>query len=64
MACNPLITDDFVFPRRPDNRPGLPRIAYRIGEYPDFVESMTGIRAAWPICRDGASESHVPGPDQ
>ena len=41
MACNPLITDPFVFPRRADNRPGLSRIAYRIGRYADFVEAMT-----------------------
>jgi hypothetical protein len=40
MACNPLITDPFLFPRRPNNRPGLPRIAYRIGRYADFVEAM------------------------
>lgn len=40
MACNPLIHDDFRFPRAPDNRPGLPRIAWRIGRYPDFVEAM------------------------
>ena len=47
MACNPLITDPFVFPRRADNRPALPRIAYRIGRYADFVEVMTrGIDAA------------------
>jgi len=47
MACNPLITDPFEFPRRPHNRPGLPRIAYRIGRYADFVEAMTrGIDAA------------------
>jgi hypothetical protein len=41
MACNPLITDPFVFPRRADNRPGLSRIAYRVGRYADFVEAMT-----------------------
>jgi len=41
MPCNPLITDPFVFPRRADNRAGLPRIAYRIGRYADFVEAMT-----------------------
>ena len=41
MACNPLITDHFEFPRRAQNRPGLPRIAYRIGRYDDFVEAMT-----------------------
>ncbi len=47
MPCNPLITDPFVFPRRADNRAGLPRIAYRIGRYADFVEAMTrGIDAA------------------
>ncbi|KEF42627.1 MAG: hypothetical protein ER33_05020 [Cyanobium sp. CACIAM 14] len=40
MTCNPLIDDPFVFPRRADNRPGLPRIAYRIGRYDDFVEAM------------------------
>ncbi|MES2717459.1 MAG: hypothetical protein V4795_16965 [Pseudomonadota bacterium] len=47
MACNPLISDPFVFPRRIHNRPGLSRVAYRIGRYPDFVEAMTrGIDAA------------------
>ncbi len=47
MACDPLITDPFVFPLQPANRPGLPRIAYRIGRYADFVEAMTrGIDAA------------------
>lgn len=47
MACNPLITDHFEFPRRAQNRPGLPRIAYRIGRYDDFVEAMIrGIDAA------------------
>ncbi|HMF98508.1 MAG TPA: hypothetical protein VKE96_29615 [Vicinamibacterales bacterium] len=48
MACNPLITDPFVFPRRAENRPGLPRIAYRIGRYADFVEAMTRIIDAAP----------------
>ena len=41
MPCKPLIADPFEFPRRADNRPGLPRIAYRIGRYADFVEAMT-----------------------
>src|ERR1700752_1528754 len=50
MACDPLITDDFEFPRLPGNRPGLPRIRYRIGEYPDFVEAMTrAIDRALPL---------------
>jgi hypothetical protein len=40
MACNPLITDGFVFPRLATNRPGLPRIARRIARYGDFVEAM------------------------
>lgn len=40
MPCNPLIHDPFVFPRRIDNRPALPRIAYRIGRYADFREAM------------------------
>jgi hypothetical protein len=53
MACDPLIRDDFVFPRRADNRPGLPRIAYRIGRYAEFNESMersidaAGALSAW-----------------
>jgi hypothetical protein len=37
MACDPLITDDFEFPRPVTNRPGLPRNARRIGRYDDFV---------------------------
>ncbi len=45
MACDPLITDPAAFPLRPayrsENRPGLPRIAYRIGRYGDFVAAMT-----------------------
>src|SRR5262245_36860376 len=47
MACEPLITDPFAFPLRASNRPGLPRIAYRIGRYADFLEAMTrGLDAA------------------
>ena len=46
MPCNPLITDPFVFPRRADNRAGLPRIAYRIGRYADFVEDTRKLCAA------------------
>lgn len=38
--CKAFINDDFAFPRRPLNRPALDRIGYRIGAYPDFVESM------------------------
>lgn len=41
MPCDPLIKDPFIFPRPIDNRPGLPRIAYRIGRYADFLEAMT-----------------------
>jgi hypothetical protein len=48
MPCNPLINDPFVFPRRVDNRPGLPRIAYRIGRYADFREAMTRALDAAP----------------
>ena len=48
MACNSLITDPFLFPRRAENRAGLPRIAYRIGRYADFVEAMTRIIDAAP----------------
>jgi hypothetical protein len=39
--CNPFITDDFVFPRRPTNRAALSRIGYSIGAYPEFVEFLT-----------------------
>lgn len=41
MACTPFIADPLAFPQRPHNRPGLPRIAYRIGRYADFLEAMT-----------------------
>jgi predicted phage baseplate assembly protein len=41
MACEPLIRDPFDFPHRAHNRPGLPRVAYRIGRYADFLEAMT-----------------------
>jgi hypothetical protein len=40
MDCKPLISDPFQFPRKAKNRAGLPRIAYRIGRYDDFVEAM------------------------
>ncbi len=36
----PRLSDDLVFPRRAENRPGLDRIAYRIGRYPEFREQM------------------------
>jgi hypothetical protein len=52
MACDPLITDPFVFPLRPANRPALPRIAYRIGRYADFVEAMTRSIDAAPELAD------------
>lgn len=37
--------DTDLTPRRPDNRPGLAEIAYRIGRHPDFLARM---RAAIP----------------
>ena len=50
MACDPLISDGFVFPRRAANRPALPRIAYRIGRYAEFLEAMLRhIDAAEPL---------------
>ena len=50
MPCDPLISDDFVFPRRANNRPALPHIGYRIGRYNDFVEAMyRSIDAAEPL---------------
>jgi hypothetical protein len=38
--CRPLIADDFVFPRRPENRAALARIGYRIGSYPELLELL------------------------
>ncbi len=38
--CDPLIQDDHLFPRRPVNRPGQPRIGYRIGAFPEMLETM------------------------
>ncbi len=62
MACNPLITDPFVFPLRADNRPGLPRIAFRIGRYGDFVEAMTrGIDTAPELAAWTHREADDPG---
>jgi len=62
MACNPLITDPFDFPRRANNRPGLPRIAYRIGRYADFVEAMKrGIDAAPELAAWTHREADDPG---
>lgn len=62
MPCNPLITDPFVFPRRADNRAGLPRIDYRIGRYADFVEAMTrGIDAAPELAAWTHREADDPG---
>lgn len=50
MPCDPLISDDFVFPLRANNRPALPHIGYRIGRYNDFVEAMfRSIDAAEPL---------------
>ncbi len=48
MPCDPLINDPFVFPRRAHNRPGLQRIAYRIGRYADFIEAMKRVIDAAP----------------
>lgn len=49
-GCDAFIHDDFVFPRRPFNRPALPRIDYRVGTYPDFVEAMIRqINASLPL---------------
>jgi len=50
MACDPLFEDGFVFPRRADNRPALPHVAYRIGRYDDFLAAMRRqIDAAGPL---------------
>lgn len=62
MSCDPLITDPFVFPRRADNRAGLPRIGYRIGRYSDFVEAFKrGIDAAPALAAWTHREADDPG---
>lgn len=62
MACEPLITDTFRFPRPVENRPGLPRIGYRIGRYEDFVEAMVrGIDAAPELAQWTHREADDPG---
>jgi hypothetical protein len=62
MVCNPLISDPFVFPRRPENRAGLPRIAYRIGRYADFVEAIKrGVDAASELAAWTHREPDDPG---
>jgi hypothetical protein len=38
--CNPFIAEDFVFPRRPNNRPALPHVDYRVATYTELLESM------------------------
>lgn len=40
MAGHESCVRPLVFPRRPDNRPALPRIGYRIGTYSDFREYL------------------------
>jgi len=40
MADGDRCTRPPAFPARPDNRPALPRIGYRIGSYSDFRESL------------------------
>lgn len=48
--CDSFISDDFQFPRPPVNRPSLSHIGYRIGTYPDFVETMLRkINASLPL---------------
>ena len=62
MACKPLISDPFVFPRRLSNRAGLPRIAYRIARYADFVEAIKrGIDAAPELAAWTHREPDDPG---
>src|SRR5438552_2510400 len=62
MACNPLISDPFAFPRRPSNRAGLPRIAYRIERYADFVEAIKrAIDAAPELAKWTHREPDDPG---
>jgi hypothetical protein len=38
--CSNDCTEPLLFPKRPDNRPGLSHIGYRIGTYSDFREAL------------------------
>ncbi|MEW6417500.1 MAG: hypothetical protein AB1480_05185 [Nitrospirota bacterium] len=38
--CRNDCLEPFVFPRKIENRPGLPHINYRIGTYSDFLEAL------------------------
>jgi hypothetical protein len=50
------------FPRRPENRPALPRIGYRIGTYSDFRESiMRGLDATPELAHWTHREPDDPG---
>ena len=44
--------DPLDFPKRPNNRPGLPRIDYRIGRYAEFREAMIRWLNTEPLLRD------------
>jgi hypothetical protein len=50
------------FPRRPENRPALPRVGYRIGTYSDFRESiMRGLDATPELAHWTHREPDDPG---
>ena len=38
--CEHYCKDNWIFPKHPDNRPGLKTINYRIGEYSDFRKAL------------------------
>ena len=40
MSCDPRIEGPPVFPRKPENRPALRTVAYRVGAYGEFREAM------------------------
>ena len=62
MPCDPLFTEGTAFPRRADNRPALPHVAYRIGRYEDFVAAMRrSIDAAGPLAAWTHREPDDPG---
>ena len=55
-------TDSPTFPIRPVNRPALPRIAYRLGAYPDIVDAiLRRINAATELARWTHRNADDPG---
>jgi hypothetical protein len=50
--CRNDCAEPVAFPKRPNNRPGLDKIDYRIGAYPDFRDYLLGRLDRAPLLRD------------